>query len=399
MKQKANDLLQSSLSWLSSAVFPLWTERGIADDGSFFEALEADGHPSPVPRRAMVQARQIFSYVEAVKMNVLSSEVAVPLVRRGTDALIEKYGLPSGAFGHAVDGAGRLENPQSELYTQAFVLFGLAQSYELVRSAGASDGASYKSRAKTLLAYLQRERRHPAGGYVEIKNNEILFQSNPHMHLFEAAVCWARVDSDPAWADVCHEVFRLCMSRFIDSATGALCEHFDRDWQKQVSAGRFFFEPGHHFEWAWLLHSYLNLFKHDLSKETVDTATVAAARLYALAEAHGVVRGFAVDEVWSDFSVKKPSSRFWPQTERIKAAVELGRHARTELQPAFATAADEALTALWTYLDSPARGLWQDTRNEHGEFIPQPSKASSLYHIILAISEYATKRPLLMDRT
>jgi mannose/cellobiose epimerase-like protein (N-acyl-D-glucosamine 2-epimerase family) len=371
MTPNAQALQEKCRHWLSENVFPLWTEKGIDPrNGSFIESLSADKVPTAVPRRAMVQARQIYVYTEAVKMGLLKPVEATPIVAAATEFLISNYSLPSGAFLHAVTAEGKAESLQSELYSQAFVLFGLARAYELLGR------AEIKKRALDLLKYLQTERRNPAGGYTEVKNDETVYQSNPHMHLFEAAIAWVAADRNPQWRALAEELNDLGRDKFFNPEVGALAEHFTADWQPLREDGKFFFEPGHQYEWAWLFCQY--------AKVSNSAAGDLPAKLFAFAEEHGVQKstGLALDEIWSDFKIKKATARFWPQCERIKTALELGN----------TTAADEAMNALWLYLDSPAKGLWQDTKDESGAFIPQATKASSLYHILNAMSDYLRLR-------
>jgi mannose/cellobiose epimerase-like protein (N-acyl-D-glucosamine 2-epimerase family) len=409
MNSTAQQLIQFSRSWLSDSVFPLWNKAGIdPTNGGFEESLSPEAKPSGAPRRAMVQARQIFSYAEALRMEVLPRAQVEAILKNSTQFLIQKYQLPSGAFRHAVHPDGLPESPQSELYTQAFALFGLARTFSVLPN------PEYKKSAKALLNYLKTERRAPLAGFTEIKNDQILFQSNPHMHLFEAALAWFAVDPDPEWKSLCHELADLCQTRFIDPKTGALCEHFDQNWQPlRDDKGRFHFEPGHHYEWAWLFIQYEKQLQTSLGALPVrlfDLAENAGLQMRSLSQsmlsssplksalfAKNNVR-FAMDEVWSDLQPKKQSSRFWPQTERVKAAVELGmRSTNPSEQSRYAKSADEAMTALVAYLDSPFAGAWQDTLSETNEFVPLAPKASSLYHIILAMSEFVSKRPSLAE--
>lgn len=386
MNTNAERLRNDSRNWLQTSVFPLWLKQGIdPKNGSFVESLDFQGQPTPVARRAMVQARQIYALTEALKMNILDASQVRAILKPAMDFFVEKYSLPSGAFLHAVTADGSPDNLQSELYTQAFALFGLARAYEVLRD------PALKTRAKALLQYLNQERRAPYGGYTEVKNGGIKYQSNPHMHLFEAALAWATIDNDADWKTLAHGLFELCKAEFIDAETGALAEHFDEDWKPVLTDERFIFEPGHHYEWAWLLVQFEKLSK-------ISTGALPE-QLYQLAETYGVRKpeGITVDEVWSNFKIHKSSARFWPQTERVKAAVELGLRAPLEEQAKYAAAADEAMKALWLYLDRPLKGTWEDTLSETGEFIPLAPKASSLYHIICAMSEYEAKRPLLND--
>jgi mannose-6-phosphate isomerase len=368
--------------WLTQSVFPLWIEKGIdKTNGSFIENLSFEGEPLNQPKRAMVQTRQIYSYVEAFKMGLLPREKVSSIVEKATDYLISKYSLPSGAFFHAVNSDGSPEAKQSELYTQAFCLFGLAKAFELLKN------AKYKSRAKELYSYLQRERRVSSGGYTEIKNGKIVYQSNPHMHLFEAALAWREIDPDADWIELSDELFNLCKNHFVDKKAGVICEHFDGSWNPLREEGNFIFEPGHQYEWSWLLVQYEKISKNNVQQ--------LPEQLYALAERYGVNKaGDAIDEIWSHFEVKKSSSRFWPQCERVKAALEIGIRNPTR-KTQCAMAADEALNSLRKYLNTPKRGLWYDTLLENGQFNDQVPKSSSLYHIINAMSEYSQKRLLL----
>ncbi len=368
-------------NWLSESVFPLWTKKGIDPvNGSFVESLTFEGEPQAVPRRAMVQARQIYSFSEAMKMGLINESDGRRILERGLDFLLSKYSLPSGAFIQTVLPDGKAENKESELYTQAFALFGMAYAYEV------SGQNLIKDRAKKLLNYLNQERRAPRGGYTEIKGGKVLYQSNPHMHLFEAAIAWLKVDTDPVWKNLATDVFDLCRTQFIDKKVGVICEYFDETWQPLRENGLFIFEPGHQFEWAWLMLQYENL--TGISVGSIPT------QLYDNAEKYGInSHGEAVDEVWSNFEIKKSSSRFWPQSERIKAALSVGLHSKDKAH--YAVSADQALSVLMNYLKTPVRGLWYDTLLESRQFSQTPAKASSLYHIINAMSEYSNKRLVL----
>ncbi|MBC7419090.1 MAG: AGE family epimerase/isomerase [Bdellovibrio sp.] len=359
--------MQMSLKWLTENVFPFWIQKGIdSKNGSFVESISLDGEPQSSPRRALVQARQIYSFVEAYKLNMIDLDTVSAIVEKAVGSLIKFYENPRGAYIHSVDVSGQPANQDLDLYTQAFVLFGLAQAYDILRK------EEIKHEALKVLKYLNAERKLPAGGFSEIKNNEKMYHSNPHMHLFEAALVWTKVDDDPRWHALTLELCDLCLNKFIDPVTGFLAEHFDEQWNPLRENGNFIFEPGHHFEWAWLLLQYEEVTGLKLMEQS--------QKLFDLAEKFGVSpdRTLAYDEVWSDGQPKKTSSRFWPQCERIKAATDLGQTA----------VADEAMQSLFKNFIIFEKGMWRDTKLASGEFDSQPVKASSLYHIINAISVY-----------
>lgn len=371
--------------WLTQNVFPLWFEKGFeSSTGCFAEAFSMAGEPLlNLDRRAMVQARQIFAVTEAVRLNLFEREKAVALIRQNAQLLTQRYPLAVGGYAHSINAQLNVSNSDTDLYTQAFVLFGLARAYELLQL------PELESEAKKLLAYLKQSRSLNQGGYTEIKAGKTLYQSNPHMHLYEAALAWVAVSSEKAWRELADELTDLCVTRFIDSKAGLLAEHYSEPWVPQLIDGHFIFEPGHHYEWAWLLSQYQQLTGVNTSKHSL--SLFASAELYGRS-ADGK---FVIDEVLSNNTAYKKSSRFWPQTERIKAAVDLGLSRAKADQAVYAAAADQAFETLFRYFEGLPPGLWQDTLLDSGQFQNQPAKASSLYHIINALSEYILKRPKL----
>lgn len=377
--------IQQAKNWLTENVFPIWFERGFEPaTGCFVESISLEGEPlTNLDRRAMVQARQIYAVTEAVRLGLFDREKAAALIRKNTQLLVTRYSLPLGGYAHSINAQLDVANADTDLYTQAFVLFGLARAYELLKD------ESLIVEAKKLLSYLQQSRSLKSGGYTEIKAGKTLYQSNPHMHLFEAALAWVEVSNETCWRTLADELYNLCATKFIDAETGLLAEHYSEPWVPQRIDGHFIFEPGHHFEWAWLLSQYQQLTGVQTQKYSLS--------LYASAEKYGLTpdRKFAVDEILSNTQAHKKSSRFWPQTERIKAAVDLGQGQPTSEKQDYAHVADMAFETLFRYFEGLQPGLWQDTLQVDGKFQNQPAKASSLYHIINALSEYILKRPKL----
>jgi mannose/cellobiose epimerase-like protein (N-acyl-D-glucosamine 2-epimerase family) len=148
-------------------------------------------------------------------------------------------------------------------------------------------------------------------------------------------------------------------------------------------------EPGHQFEWAWLLSRWARR-RHEPAAE------LAARRLFA-AGARGLdpVRGVAVDALNEDMTVRSSRARLWPQTERLKAALML--HGNGDgADDAWLAHARGAAEALWRYLDTPTRGLWRDKLTPTNRFVDEPAPASSLYHIagaVAALQEFRAAQP------
>src|SRR6185312_941837 len=122
------------------------------------------------------------------------------------------------------------------------------------------------------------------------------FQSNPHMHLLEAALAWGEVEPGGIWDKVADDVAHLALTRLVDREKGCLREFFDAQWQP-LQGPACSVEPGHQFEWAWLLHRWGALRGHDGARK-------AARKLFEIGSL-GVdgERGVAMDELRDDYTV------------------------------------------------------------------------------------------------
>jgi mannose-6-phosphate isomerase len=200
--------------------------------------------------------------------------------------------------------------------------------------------------------------------------------SNSHMHLLEATLAWSDLDEDPRWRTLAEEIVEFALTRLIQPRTGALPEFFTADWRLEPD---WVVEPGHQFEWAWLLLR-INASRQDRRIERT------ALRLIEIGETHGVhrERRAVIALLGSDFSVRDPHARLWSQCERIKAACSA--HALTGAGQ-YEAMALEAAETLRTYLDTPIRGLWRDRLDAWGSFVEEPAPASSLYHLVGAVLE------------
>lgn len=377
------DTITNCKNWLSHDVLPLWMEKGVDwNKGGFIESFSLDGDPHDVPRRSMVQARQIYSLRLAADLQLCDQDKAHKAIRLGAETLMRHYRLPNGGFIHSANKEGVAQNTTPDLYAQAFALFGLAHAYSV------NPAPDYRTSAQELVAYLYRERLLPRGGFSELTDKKVQYEANPHMHLFESAVSWMSIDKDPLWRKLADDILALCLEKFIDPATKNLAEHFTPEWSPILYNGRFVFEPGHQYEWAWLMGIYEDLTGKSL--KSIRTHLVDTSEKYGLHE-----EGFVFDEVWSDLTPKTRSSRFWPQCERIKAVLQMATENTGEKRAHYTQAADHAIGILFRFFETPKRGLWFDTWLESGEFRIQPAKASSLYHIIGAMSEYIRLRPQL----
>jgi mannose/cellobiose epimerase-like protein (N-acyl-D-glucosamine 2-epimerase family) len=371
-------VLQEALSnWLCAEALPLWAQAGVDDQqGGFFEKLSAHGQALEEPRRTRVVARQVYVFAVARKLGW--SDTSPDLVAHGLTFLQGKLRQPDGLYASAVHPDGRMANAQFDLYEQAFALFALASANSLSPEAAQAD---LHAAASHTLAALKRGYKHPHIGFQESAPPSAPLKANPHMHLFEAALAWAGCASPDAtmWNTLADELATLALGKLIDPTNGSLSELFDSHWQPWGEQR--IVEPGHQFEWAWLLLRWGRL------RQRPD-ALSAAQRLIDLAEQHGICaqRGVAVNALNQHLTVTDAQAKLWPQTERIKAWCLRAELASTPQALDTAVAGIErAAHGLWPYLKHPHPGLWHEVMLSDGSFSSEACRASSFYHIVCAI--------------
>ena len=351
--------------WLVEDAYPIWWEAG-ADrvGGGFHDRLSLAGAPVAGPKRARVQARQAFCYARAAEFGCQGPwEEAM---RHGLDFLDRRHLRADGLY-RAFAGGGEAGEDVVDLYDQAFVLLALA-------AAARVGEAKAPAAAQALLGRLPA---HPLGGFRDL--GEATLRANPNMHLFEAALAWGEAGGGTRWRALAEGQAALALDRLIDPTGGALGEAFAEGWRAPANPADRRVEPGHQFEWAWLLMRW--------SVTASDRrALPAALRLREVAEAAGVdpARRVAINLLDGDLRPLDRAARLWPQTERLKAALLAGQITG---EARWRAVAQEAAASLAPYLDVPTPGLWRDRLGPDGVFVDEPAKASSFYHLAVAIAD------------
>lgn len=356
--------------WALASAFPIWWSLG-ADHarGGFRESLTQDGQPADELRRIRVQARQVYSYAMAGQLGWRGPWRQA--VRHGLSYLDARYRRPDGLYRTLITSGGAVSDDTAVLYDHAFVLLALASAAKVLPE----DRARLSDEAAALLERIRAGFGHPGGCFREADTRRA-FQANAQMHLFEAALNWTGASDDPCWRALAEQIGELCLKSFIDPKTGALREVFDAEWRPAAGELGRIVEPGHQFEWAWLLAQWSQLSGRP-------EAEASARRLFQAGEA-GVDQGraAAMDSLYDDLAPREHTARLWPQTERLKAAHILGE----------AAVAAEAGLTLERYLAVPVPGLWRDRLDPDGRFAEGPAPGSSFYHLVAAIAELSGLR-------
>jgi mannose-6-phosphate isomerase len=362
-------------NWMFLKALPFWGSTGRDGRHGFVECLDLAGRPCPVGfKRTRVHARQIYVFSHAF---TLGYGQGLEVARAGLDFLLKHGWTPRGGWVVSMGETGGIVNEEIDLYDQAFVLLAFAW---WIRASGSRDILPWVE--QTLDIIDQRLSRGEVEGQTEGWNSrgpsdKVLLQ-NPHMHLLEALLALYAIAPGSGIRHRIAQIIRLFEIRFFDPFSGSLGEYYDENWCRINSEHGHLVEPGHHFEWYWLLHRAEPIIGRYLRQP--------AERLYTFARQYGVEEetGYIHDVLTSTGSIHNDRHRSWPQTEYIKAmlarADATGQLEQDQLE--------RALRVLMRdYLDPAPEGCWIDHLDGAGRPCVSAIPASTLYHLFLATAE------------
>ena len=369
--------------WLADGVLPYWTATVAAAPAGFVEYLSPHGLPDNRPEKTpLVTARLVYSFSHAHVLGLGTGVLAA--AEHGFRFLGERcWDASEGGFFHAVTMDGQPLDRRKDAYDHAFVLFALAW---LHRATGRREPLDWAERTIDYLESVLADRA--TGGYREHHltgqphAHPLPRRQNPHMHLLEAFHALYEATADAAWLDRAEAIVELFRRHFFDGETGTLGEYFTADWRPASPPSGALREPGHHFEWVWLLHHHARLTGRD-------DVLMPADRLYRFALRHGVEQDprfvpAVFDEVDRTGRVLTDSKLLWPQTEAIKAHLarwefhgdqEAARRARAHTEMVFRR----------YLIDATAR--WRNRLARDGRDIAAELPVRVFYHVFLCFAE------------
>lgn len=370
-------------AWLCDSALPLWSSAGVdGGTGGFIDDLSTEGDPLlDAPQRLRVQARQIYVYSHAHLLSWAAPPGQVSALEAATygfDFMCRHYWRDDpGGFVYAIGSDGAFSDPRIELYEQAFALFACAWYF---RASGDKKATIWAQR--TLEAMDAHLADRTGNGYFENLSRDMPRRQNPHMHLLEALLALHRATGSGDMLARADSIVRLFRRKLFDRDSGTLGEFFDEAWNPVVGTVGQIVEPGHHYEWSWLLHHY--------GAVSGDDYRVEAEMLYRFAEQHGVDRkpgpteGLVFDSLLRGGVDLDDNKRLWGQTEAIKAQT-----ARLEF-----VGDTQARARLHHLLDRlfechliGETGLWREHLERDGTLIRDTVPATSLYHLFVALTE------------
>ena len=366
--------------WLTQSLLPGWLAR-IYDPAQpgFVEMLQPDGTPSPSDiRTTLVTARLVYTFSHA---HLLGVPGALEAARHGLNFLWNSCRRPDGRFCHRCTQSGEVVDARSDFYDLAFVLFALGWYGR------ASGDAEAFARAEIVMGFIETELTHPEGGFAEDTHGTLPRRQNPHMHLLEACHALAEASGDSRWLARADKLVRLMQANMLDKDTGSLAEFFGEDWSPAPGARGLIREPGHHYEWTWLLYHHARL--------TGSTeARISARQLFAFADRrHG--GGAVFNEIDPHGAALNDGALLWPQTEYLKA---LAARAEFERDAEAMRRLDAHLDLIFASFVDAKTGLWVNQIDGKGQPIADPVPVRVLYHLVLALADVVRVKRLVAER-
>jgi mannose/cellobiose epimerase-like protein (N-acyl-D-glucosamine 2-epimerase family) len=363
--------------WLFEQALPFWGRVGVDGRFGFVEHLTLDARPADVDfKRLRVQARQVYVFSHA---SLVGYPEGLALAENGWRFMCDHGWRESGGWVRRMGRRGGVVDEGLDLYDQAFALLATAW---WVKASGDRDALW---RAHRTLDAIDERLRSPGGtGWTSDDGDTSSLLQNPHMHLLEALLALDAVADDDRFGAMAGEVLDLFKSTLFDGETGTLAEHYDEKWQRITGPSGTLVEPGHHYEWVWLLHH--------AARANSSLSTDEADALFSFAERFGSdpETGLIYDQILDDGSVHVASHRAWPNTEALKAHLARFERRGTLDEERCGQIVDNLFRY---FLDARVPGTWTDQLDAACRPAADKIPASTLYHLFLAFFEFLRVEP------
>ena len=307
---------RKALEWLRSQldeILPRWLERAPTPSGLFHPHFDRRWNRVDKDFCTVVtQNRLVYNF--AIGYQLTGDERYLQAVQKGADALLRFFwDKDYGGWFHACRlSDGEPSDTRKDAYGHAFAIFGLSHA------ALVTTEESYAEVARGTWSWLQARFRDEEGGYIWWLSRDFHDlgrprSQNPMMHLFEALLVLAELDSNGPFLDEARKVADFVLARRLPD-DGRLPEWYRWDWTPLPSSEGGVVDVGHAFEWAFLLSRGVEL---GLPASYLDEAR----RFLAL----GLKLGYDTDNggIFSPVTLegdRSPSSKgWWEQCETIRA--------------------------------------------------------------------------------
>ena len=346
-------------------IVPLWQGPGWnAELALPYEALSPAHQPLPPQRyRAMACARQLYVFASLI------DDPAFPAAAERAAALFRSlqshfHDAEHGGWFYSIDPHGAPLDQRKDLYTHAFIIFACAHYWAKVREPLVES---------VLNAALQvvLEQFSTGNGLYEASLDQDWSSlgsgplQNPLMHLAEAFLATLSVREDSTVQSALLALTDAMQQHFIEPVHNVMLE-------KPRGAVDNWFEPGHQFEWLFLLASS-PLLRGTALHGSLD-------RAFGFAEQVGVdpQSGAVCGMLAPDGTLRDGTQRIWAQAEYLRALT---------LRPEGAERVQRQLLALQQrFLYT---GGWYECRDGQGNVSREDMPSTTPYHLATCYSGLA----------
>lgn len=323
------------------------------------EALDASG-TAPLPDvryRAMACARQLFVFSQAGEREAAHAHTLY-------ESLCHVFAdRAHGGWFYSVDAQGAPLDTTKDLYTHAFVVFacaaygqrlGVPEALDTARATSALIVERFKARDGLLNAALDASFASVTSGPLQ----------NPLMHLTEAWLVAREATGDAAFDAAITALAEAVARNFLHAPTGCIAE-------LPIGASDNRLEPGHQFEWFWLVQ------QAGAQRLGASGLQEALTRAFAFAVKHGVdpVTGAVAASLDEQGRVIDATQRIWAQTEYLRA---LATHGDTVV-----CATLDAQIGKFAQRFLTPQG-WVECRSASGEIARADMPSTTPYHLLTA---------------
>ncbi|MCU7648853.1 AGE family epimerase/isomerase [Pseudomonas piscis] len=355
----ANAVFQAVQQHFHKVIVPLWQGPGWNPQLALpYEALDTEHRPMPPQRyRAMACARQLYVFSQLI------GETCAPFAAERAAALFRSlqrhfHDAEHGGWFYSIDPEGAPLDRRKDLYTHAFIVFACAHYWAKVRE------PLVESTLNAALEVVAQRFAQGEGLYeASLGEDWSLLDSgplqNPSMHLAEAFLATLAARDDASVEAALFELCQAMQQHFIEPQQGVMME-------KPLGAVDNWFEPGHQFEWYFLLASSPLLRQGPLH--------ACLERAFALSERLGVdpQNGAvcAMLELPPQTAPRDATQRIWAQAEYLRALT---------LRPDGQAALERQLQALQgKFLHA---GGWHECLDAGGAVSRQDMPSTTPYHL------------------
>lgn len=348
----------------------------------FYERLDPAFQPLETgQRRLLTQCRQLAMYSDVSLRGMVHG--FNPDLAASFSFIVRTYNLEqlSGRFRFSVDDNGTPLDNTYDLYTLAFVIFAFSHYFRAT-----NDPEAERLAGETIEFINKSFRIASLPGFLEcldenLKSTGKTRRHESHMHLLEACLFAANTWDDNIYKDMADEIIDLFTGYFYDEKNVTIGEYYNDELSSCPDGDQVIVEPGHYYEWIWLLKKHAVLCGDDEKHDYICKPLLEWANKHGRDHEYGGI----YDELAPDGSIIRDTKRLWPFTEAIKANALMLDSKGVEKQPLKDYIA--VMVSVFSSYYMQGRGFWVEWLNRDMSSTTDYMPGTTPYHVYFGIME------------